>query len=172
MSNAPEWLQNWKRDPSKFDRPAPGQGFQPGQSGCPTGRPPGIVDKRKRITQMLGERAESVVKQALDLAEAGDPVALPIVLARIAPALKPIDQAAPFELDTTLSLEQQGLSVLKAIAAGDLTPLQGKSLMELVHGLAALRDVDTLARRLDAIEQELREGRQTGTPGNVQETDR
>lgn len=167
----PAWLSNWKRDPSKFDNP-PSSCWQPGQSGYPAGRPPGIVDRRKRITQMLGERAETVVKHALDLAEAGDPVALPIVLARIAPALKPIDQPAPFELDTTQPLEAQGLSILKAIAEGTLTPLQGKSLMELVHGLAALRDVDTLAKRLDAIEQELREGRQTDTPGNVQETPR
>ena len=40
----PEWLSNWKRDPSKFDNPAPGQGWQPGQSGYPAGRPKGIVD--------------------------------------------------------------------------------------------------------------------------------
>lgn len=125
-----------------------------------------------RLTKLLGDDAEAIVRKAAEMAKAGDPVALPIVLARIAPALKPVDEPAPFELDTTQPLEAQGLSILKAIAEGVLTPLQGKSLMELVHGLAALRDVDTLARRLDAIEAELAAGRQTdGAPGNVQETD-
>ena len=166
----PDWMLNWRNRDRSLDNRAPTNAWQPGESGCPTGRPPGIVDKRKRITQMLGERADSVVKKALEMAEAGDPVALPIVLARIAPALKPADEAAPFELDTSLPLEKQGLAVLKAIAAGDLTPQQGKGLMELVHSLAALRDVDTLARRLDELEREVREGKNTGTPGNVQRT--
>jgi len=128
------------------------------------------VDKRKRLTQMLGDDAEVIVRKAAEMAKAGDPVALSLVIARVAPALKPVDEPAPFELDTTQPLEAQGISILKAIAAGDLTPMQGKGLMELVHGLAALRDVDTLARRLDAIEQELRAGRQSENPGNVQET--
>jgi hypothetical protein len=128
------------------------------------------VDKRKRVTQMLGERAESVVKQAIDMALAGDPVALPIVLARIAPALKPTDEAAPFQLDVSLPLEQQGLAVLRAIAAGDLTLDQGERMLKLVHSIASLRDVDTLTRRLDELEREVREGKNTGTPGNVQRT--
>lgn len=166
MSSEPQWLTNWRSNPSSQ---LPAKGWLPGESGCPTGRPPGIADKRVRLTKMLGDDAEAVVKKAVELAKAGDPVALPIVLARIAPALKPVDEPAPFQLDTTQPLEQQGLAVLKAIAAGDLTPQQGKSLMELVHGLAALRDVDTLARRLDELEREVRDGKQTGTPGNVQE---
>ncbi len=162
----PDWLTSWKGNPSsKLPR-----GWQPGESGYPAGRPPGIVDKRKRVTQMLGERAESVVKQAIDMALAGDPVALPIVLARIAPALKPTDEAAPFQLDVSLPLEQQGLAVLRAIAAGDLTLDQGERMLKLVHSIASLRDVDTLTRRLDELEREVREGKNTGTPGNVQRT--
>jgi len=165
----PEWLSNWKRDPSKFDNPAPGQGWQPGQSGYPAGRPKGIVDKRMRITKLLGDEAEAVVKKAVQLAKDGDAQVLGLILARVAPPLKPVDEPAPFELDHTAPLEAQGMSILKAIADGVLTPQQGKSLMELVHGLAALRDVDTLAARLSALEDEVRAGRQSSTPGNVQE---
>lgn len=163
----PQWLIDWKLNPASK---LPAKGFAPGQSGCPTGRPPGIIDKRKRITQMLGDDAEHVVRKALELAKAGDPVALPLVISRVAPALKPVDEPAPFALDTSQDLEAQGLSILKAIADGALTPQQGKSLMELVHGLAALRDVDTLAKRLDALEAEVREGRATSAPGSVQQT--
>lgn len=169
MSEQPDWLRNWPARQAVQPKVPPANAWQPGVSAYPAGRPPGIVDRRHRITKMLGDRADSVVKKALELAEAGDPVALPIVLARIAPALKPVDEPAPFELDVSQALEAQGLSVLKAIAEGTLTPQQGKLMMELVHGLAALRDVDTLARRLDALEEEMRAGRPGVAPGNVQE---
>jgi Family of unknown function (DUF5681) len=168
MSEAPEWLRNWQQNPAKFDNP-PHTAWKPGQSGYPAGRPPGIVDKRARLTKMLGDDAEHVVKKAVELAKDGDVQAIGLILARVAAPLKPTDEPAPFDLDTTASLEAQGLAVLKAIAEGVLTPHQGKSLLELVHGLAALRDVDTLARRLDALEEEMRAGRPGVAPGNVQE---
>jgi hypothetical protein len=167
MNEQPEWLRNWPARQAVQPKVVPATAWQPGVSGWPAGRPKGIVDRRHLITKMLGDGAEAVVKKALALAKDGDPVALPIVLARIAPALKPVDEPAPFELDTTASLEDQGLAVLKAIAEGTLTPQQGKLMLELVHGLAALRDVDTLARRLEALEQEVHAGRQDVPLGGV-----
>lgn len=134
MTHPPPWSPDWKGPPEPLLQPytPPPQQWKPGQSGCPTGRPKGIVDKRMRITQMLGDAAEDVVRRAVEMAKAGDPVALIPVLSRVAPALKPTDQPVEFELDERASLADQARSILAAVKQGQLTPDQGKQLMDLV----------------------------------------
>lgn len=160
----------WGTD-SKWTPSPPGSHlFQPGQqSANPAGRPKGIVDKRMRLTKLLDSDADAVVKKAIELAKAGDPQVLGLVLARVAPTLKPVDDPVDFTLDTTQTLEQQGLQVLNAIAEGRLTPSQGKSIMDLVRGIADLRNVDTLSERVAALEAQLAEGNSSTAPGGVQQ---
>src|SRR3954463_11789814 len=80
--------------------------FQKGQSGNPRGRPPGA---RNRATQaieaLLDGEAETITRKAVELAKAGDTVALRLCLDRLAPVRKdrPVTFALP-RIETTADL--------------------------------------------------------------------
>ena len=164
-SSKPDWLRNW--DPSKGAKIIPRSAWQPGQSGCPTGRPVGIVDKRVRLTKMLGDDAEALVAKAKELALAGDTTALGLLLARIAPTLKPRDEPTPFKFDSTLPMYEQAVAVIQAVADGSLNTSDGKVLLDMIHGLAAIRDIDELQRRIEALEKQASETSTSGALGGV-----
>ena len=59
--------------------------FQPGRSGNPQGRPPGSRNKTTRaIDALFDGEAEALTRKAIELAKAGDLVALRLCLDRIA----------------------------------------------------------------------------------------
>src|SRR5215211_4292561 len=63
--------------------------FQPGQSGNPSGRPPGSRNKTTlAVDALLDGEAETLTRKAIELAKAGDLVALRLCLDRICPPRK------------------------------------------------------------------------------------
>ena len=60
--------------------------------------------------------------------------------------------SAPLAL-TGSTLSEQGKSVLAAVAAGDLAPSQGVSLLTSLGTIAKLEEADDLKRRIEALEQ-------------------
>src|SRR6266581_383288 len=61
-----------------------GRPFQKGQSGNPAGRPLGSINRSTRAAmQLLDGEAEALTRKAIELALAGDPVALRLCLERI-----------------------------------------------------------------------------------------
>src|SRR5215813_8515120 len=103
--------------------------FQPGQSGNPSGRPPGIRDKRTAMQALLEPHAEALVTKVVELALAGDGAALRICIDRLIPAAKAKDD--PVSLPTlTGSLADQGRIVIEALAQEKLSPEEAATILQ------------------------------------------
>jgi hypothetical protein len=126
--------------------------FLPGKSGNPAGRPRGIIDKRQRISDALAEDAQKIVDVVRNAALEGDMQAAGIVLARIAPPLKAAAEKVTFEFRTDVPLSAQAEAVMAAIAAGDVDPETGKSLIAALQNVAGIRAVEDLEQRIIQLE--------------------
>ena len=129
----------------------PGNLWKPGQTGNPKGRPPG----RSQIT-LLRESIASDVPEILaglvTAAKAGDVQAARLVLERVLPPVKPMEQAIELELKGN-TLTEQGRAVLSAVSAGALAPGQGSQLIAAIGALARVTEIDELTSRIEALEK-------------------
>ena len=125
--------------------------FATGKSGNPSGRPRGIQDKRTALRGLLTPHAPDLVAKAVELAMQGDTTALRMCIDRLIPSLKA--QATQTSLDASGSLSERGESILKAIAAGELDPATGNSLIGALATQAKLLEVTAIEERLTALEE-------------------
>jgi hypothetical protein len=134
--------------------------FQKGQSGNPSGRPPGARNKATLIAEALlhGEAAE-LTRAAIARAKAGDPAALRMCLDRLAPPSR--HRTIEFQLPP-LTNAQDAVGALAAIAtavaSGELTPSEAGDLSKLIDGFSRLREGTIIERQLAMLE------RATGKP--------
>lgn len=142
--------------------------FKRGQSGNPAGRPPGVLNKKTLVCKALDAASEDVTKAVIDAARGGDMQAARLVLERVKPPLRAKAEPVQFALDPSGPLTAQARQVLVAVAAGDVDPETGKLLLDCIHGLAAIQNVDELASRIEALEAQQREQGATAR-GNVVE---
>ena len=109
-------------------------GFQKGQSGNPAGRPAGSRNSATLACEALLEgQAEALTQKAVDMALAGDTVALKICIDRIFPPRK--DRPVTFPLppiNTARDAADVMSSVMNAVAAGQLTPADASELSKVV----------------------------------------
>lgn len=118
------------------------------------GRPKGA---RNRTTQavmaLLEGEAEALSRKAVEMALAGDSVALRLCLDRLAPARKdsPVQFALP-RMATAHDAAQAAGAVLEAVSAGDLTPTEGAQVMGLVDSYRRTLEVTELEARVAALE--------------------
>ena len=128
----------------------PANQWKPGQSGNPAGRPPG-----KSVTTLLRAQLEPDVPQILQTmvaaAKSGDVQAARLILERILPPVKPIEQCIELAMagDT---LTDKGKAVLGAISNGELAPGQGSQLITAIGALARVIELDDLERRIGKLE--------------------
>ena len=125
--------------------------FAKGRSGNPSGRPKGIQDKRTALRDLLTPHAPDLVSKAVELAMQGDTTALRMCIDRLIPPLKA--QANQTQLDVTGSLSERGEAILKAIAAGELDPVTGNSLIGALATQAKLLEITAIEERLSALEE-------------------
>jgi hypothetical protein len=109
-------------------------GFQKGQSGNPRGRPMGSRNNATLACEALLEgQAEALTQKAVDLALAGDTVALKICIDRIFPPRK--DRPVTFPLPPINSARDAAdvmSSVMNAVATGQLTPADASEIAKVV----------------------------------------
>lgn len=143
----PEWLKGYvpKAQPT-------GHRWVKGQSGNPRGRPPGRPDARTKISRALLDDGAAVARVVIDAALDGDLQACGIVLARIAPALRPEAQPIQFDFDPAASTVQQIEAILGAVASGAVPVDLGKQLIDSVKALADVRAVEELEARIITLE--------------------
>ena len=125
--------------------------FKPGQSGNPRGRPKAKVtttELRARLAKETDRIIDSVVQAALQ----GDTQAARLILERIIPAFKPIEQPVLLPVNVDAGLTEQGRAVLSSVAAGELSPAQGAALVGAIGTLARVAEIDELAKRVAALE--------------------
>ena len=93
--------------------------FKPGQSGNPAGKPKGARHKTTlAIDALLDGEAETITRKAIDMATAGDIVALRLCLDRLSPVRKdrPVTFALP-TIESTADVVKASAALLQAVAS-------------------------------------------------------
>ena len=96
--------------------------FQPGQSGNPSGRPRGALNRATVLAQgLLYARVEGIAGKLIELAEGGDMRAIRVCMERLMPVIKhqPIAVELPPIENAADSVEAVS-SIAAAVAAGGL----------------------------------------------------
>lgn len=118
------------------------------------GRPKGT---RLRVTRAVEElmegEAEALSRKAIELALDGDTTALRLCIERAAPARK--DAPVQFDLPairTAQDASDAASAVLAAVSEGDLTPLEGATVMGLVENYRRVLETSEFEARIAALE--------------------
>ena len=118
------------------------------------GRPKGARNRTTiAVLELLEGQAEALTQRAVELALAGDTVALRLCLDRIAPPKR--DTPVTFDLPAMTcardAAEAAG-AVLQAVSEGDLTPTEAVQVMGLVDSYRRTLEVTELEARVAALE--------------------
>lgn len=125
--------------------------WKPGTSGNSKGKTPGSGELQK-LRAAIGEHVPEIINQLVSAARAGDIQAARLILERVLPPVKAIEQTQVISMpDGTLT--EQGRAVLAAVAAGTLAPGQGAALLGAIGTLARVSEVDELAARVVTLEK-------------------
>ena len=127
--------------------------FRPGESGNPAGRPRGAVDKRELIRDLLVPHATELLAKAVAMALDGDAAMLRLCIDKLIGNAKPREPA--INLSTfDGSLSERGEHVLAAMAAGEISPSEGSTVLGAIAAQAKLVELDDLIKRIEALERE------------------
>ncbi len=124
--------------------------FGAGNSGKPRGT-------RHKATQavlaLLQGGADALSRKAVEMALAGDGVALRLCLDRIAPPRKdsPVEFTLP-PMANARDAAEAAAAVLEAVSMGDLTPTEAVQIMSLIDAFRRLLEVSELEARIAALE--------------------
>lgn len=124
--------------------------FKPGNPG----RPKGARHKTTlAIEALLDGEAEALTRKAIELAKAGDLVALRLCLDRICPPRKerPVSFALP-ELSTAADAKLAASALVKAVADGELTPGEASELGRLLDAFTRVLDAAEFEERISRLE--------------------
>lgn len=142
-------MTNGKNGNKTDDRNSDGT-FASGNAGKPKGA-------RHKVTlaveAMLEGQQEALTQAAIDKALDGDVTALRLCIDRIAPARKdaPISFDLP-EIKTAENAADAARSILKAIAAGEVTPLEAATVMGVIEQFRRTLETTDLEKRITALE--------------------
>ncbi len=119
------------------------------------GRPAGSRHKYVLAIQgLLDGEAEALGRKAVELALEGDTVALRLCLERIVPAKR--DTPVRFDLPTIASATEAAhaaQAVLLAVSQGDVTPMEGATIMGLVEQYRKTLELSEFEGRIVALER-------------------
>jgi hypothetical protein len=125
--------------------------FAPGNAG----RPKGARHKTTlAIEALLEGEAEGLTRKAIELAKEGDMAALRLCLERISPVRK--DVPVTFDLPPIESAQEAATAaaaVLSAVSDGDISPLEGATVMGLVEQYRRVLELSEFDVRLTALEE-------------------
>jgi len=130
-------------------------GFKKGVSGNPRGRPAGSRNKATLACEaLLDGQAEALTQKAIEMALAGDVVALRLCLDRIYPPRK--DRPVTFPLPPITSARDAADimgAVAEAVAAGHITPTEGAEYAKVVDAYVKAYHAAELDDRVARVEQ-------------------
>jgi hypothetical protein len=124
--------------------------FKPGTSGNPRGRKPGTLTNAGKLREAIAKDVPEILEALALAAKAGDTAAAKLLLDRVLPTMKPVDAPAPVALGDGLA--DAGAAVLRALAAGSVTPDQAGALAGVLSALARVEETVALAARVAALE--------------------
>ena len=143
-------------DPENTDRYQNGR-FRKGASGNPAGRPKGARNRATRLAEaMLEGEAVELMRQAIDLAKAGDIAAIRLCVERLVP--RRVERCIEFEMqsisepkDAVAALSQ----IVVGIGRGELTASEAHSLVSVVEASLKAIEVLDLDQRLATLEEHM-----------------
>jgi hypothetical protein len=125
--------------------------FEKGQSGNPAGRRRGTghaAKLRKAIEKDMPGIVEAMVASAKD----GDTSAAKLLLDRVVPTIKPVQQLVLVNALQDKTLSEQGSTIIAAMSSGSLAPEQATTMLAGLASLAKIREADQLEQRIAALE--------------------
>lgn len=125
--------------------------WKPGESGNPKGKPPGSGELQ-RLRASIAADVPDILAGLVAAAKGGDAQAAKLILERIFPAVKPVEQTQEIDLPEGGTLTAQGRAVLSAVADGELAPGQGAQLLAAIGSLARVTEIDDLTQRIEKLE--------------------
>ncbi len=131
--------------------------FSPGISGNKMGRPRGNTSSliiKEALAAVFEDGESGLIKNICESAKAGDVQAATILINRLYPALKPVQEVTPFTLAGDNPAEQ-AQSVLAAVAGGQIPVEIGVQLIAAISQTLQIMEVTELAERLEQIEKTL-----------------
>lgn len=131
--------------------------FEKGNSGNPNGRPRGNTSSliiKEALAAVFEDGESGLIKNICESAKAGDVQAATILINRLYPALKPVQEVTPFTLAGDNPAEQ-AQSVLAAVAGGQIPVEIGVQLIAAISQTLQIMEVTELAERLEQIEKTL-----------------
>lgn len=132
--------------------------FQPGHSGNPQGRPPGITDKRSKYRELFNARAPELINKAIDMALSGNALALKLCIERIAPKATDnhLEINLPAEqLDNPTYLLESGINLLQEIFSGKVSTEQGKRISSILENQRKLTETVELKVILEQLKEKI-----------------
>lgn len=127
--------------------------WKAGESGNPAGRKRGTGEVAKLRASLAGD-VPTILAGLVRAAKSGDVQAARLILERVLPALKPVEQSVPLSLPTDGTLTAKAAAVLAAAGAGELAPTQAAQLITALGSLAKITEIDELAARIAALEEQ------------------
>jgi hypothetical protein len=132
--------------------------FRPGQSGNPNGRPKGSRNATTlALESLLDGQAKALTQKAIDLALAGDLIALRICLDRILPVRKnrPVEFGMP-AITTIGDAPNAMAAITRAVAEGEITATDAADVSRLVETYVRAIEASDLDTRLKALEEAMK----------------
>jgi hypothetical protein len=131
--------------------------FEKGQSGNPAGRPRGARNKRTLAAESMFDReASQIIDKVIDLAKAGDVVAIRLCLDRIypRPRERPVALDLPPMTTPAEAVAAMG-AITDAVGDGELGPQEAADLAKVVAGFSQTIATADLEARLSQAEKML-----------------
>jgi hypothetical protein len=125
--------------------------WRAGVSGNPAGRRPGTSEVA-RLRAAIATQVPDILAKLVAKAKRGDIAAARLLLERVVPPLRPIDEVVPITLAPG-SLSDQGREVFDALCAGAIPPAQAAGLIANLADLSRLVETDELNARVAALEK-------------------
>jgi len=131
-----------------------GRPFRKGVSGNPAGKPPGARHKTTLAAEaLLDGEAEKLTRKAIDLALAGDGVALKLCLDRIVPPRRSrIVQIELPRIETPADIVTALGAVAQAMAEGQIAPDDAQAIAAVIEAKRRAIETAELEARIAALE--------------------
>lgn len=125
--------------------------WKEGESGNPNGRKPGTGEVAK-LRDSIAAHLPEIIMQLVNKAKEGDAQAARLLLERVLPPMKAIEQPVKLSLPVGEGITAQGMAIVRAVSAGTIAPGQGAALLTGLGALARIKEIDELTARITALE--------------------
>ena len=130
--------------------------WKKGESGNPVGRRPGTGEVA-RLRAAIAADVPDIINSLAAAAKAGDVGAARLLLERVLPPMKAVEEPLRFDI-AGKGLADQGRSVVAAAANGEIAPSQASALMAALGALARVIEVEELVDRVEQLERDSKRG--------------